>query len=78
MTQLSRVKAVLEGASRPLALHDLRRIILNRFGVSDAETAISARIRELRPRIAAEGKTILSDRAGPGKAHNVYWIASLR
>lgn len=77
MSQIRRVKAALEGASRPLALHDLRRIILNRFGVSDAETAISARIRELRPRLAAEGKTILSERAGEGKSHRVYWLASL-
>lgn len=73
MTQLQRVKAVLEGANRALALHEIGAIGFSQFRVRDAETAISARIRELRYSLMLEGKTIHAVQAKP-KAYFVYSI----
>lgn len=77
MTQQRRVKAVLEAASQPLTLHQIGEEIRQKFDSWDAETAISARIRDLRHDLESHGKTILSKRAGPGKHHHCYWIALL-
>lgn len=75
MGQKARVLAVLACAAAPLALHEIREQILDRFRVSDAETAISARIRELRHELARDGRTIVSVRAC-GKQHHLYQISS--
>lgn len=73
MTQSARVKAVLLGADCPLALHEIGEIGFAMFRVRDAETAISARIRELRYSLMAEGKTIVGARAAPKS----YWVYSI-
>lgn len=73
-TQYQHVKAILEKSRRALAIHEIGARIFSRFGVRHADTAISARIREIRRDLENEGRTILSRRAGPGKAHHVYAI----
>lgn len=78
MGQKARVRAVLEDAAKPLALHEIGECIARRFRQRDAETAISARIRELRYELALDGQTIHSERAGPGKCHHLYRIVSAR
>lgn len=78
MGQKARVKAVLEDARRPLALHEIGTAIYRRFRTRDAETAISARIRDLRHDLELEGATIHSERAGPGKCHHVYRIVNTK
>lgn len=74
MSQYARVKHVLERASRPLALHEIHEAIRLKYQAFDAETAISARIRDIRHDLEREGKTIFSCRAGHGKAHHIYQI----
>lgn len=76
-TQQARVRRILEGARRPLAIHEIGERIRRKFGTYDADTAISARIRDLRRALEREGMTIHSWRAGPGKAHHVYLITRL-
>lgn len=78
MGQKARVRAVLEASKRPLALHEISTMITRKFRVRDAETAISARIRELRYDLALEGLTIHSERAAPGKQHHVYRVVNTR
>ena len=79
-TQYTHVRAVLEGAKNALAIHEIGAEIWRRYRVRHADTAISARIREIRHDIERETekkrvkKTILSWRAGPKKAHHVYCI----
>lgn len=82
MTQYAHVRAVLESASKALAIHDIGAQIWKRFRVRHADTAISARIREIRKDLERETekkrvrKTIVSWRAGEGKAHHVYCIGT--
>lgn len=76
-SQYTHVKKVLEKSRRPLAIHEIGACIKARFRVQHADTAISARIREIRRDLATEGRTVLSRRAGPGKAHHVYAIGQL-
>lgn len=76
-TQYQHVKAILEKSRRALAIHEIGARIFSRFGVRHADTAISARIRDIRHDLAAEGRTVLSREAGRGKKHHVYWIAPL-
>lgn len=75
MTQQDRVKAVLEEAATPLTLQQIGQIIRQKFRICDAETAISARIRDIRHALLAEGRTVLSERVSPLKHHHKYWIA---
>lgn len=77
MTQYARVKAVLQKARKPLALHEIRERILRQFKHMDAETAISARIRDIRRDLELEGQTVMSRRAGIGKAHHLYFLSSI-
>lgn len=77
MTQQDRVKAVLESTRERLTLHQIKRRIRAEFGKSDAETAISARVRDIRNDLKLTGKTILSERVSPEKRHHAYWIADL-
>ncbi len=77
MTQYSRVKAILEEAEKPLTLHQIGKEVWKKFGLRDAETAISARVRDIRHDIHIDGKTILSERVSPKKQHHRYWIANL-
>lgn len=80
MRQYDHVKAVLESATRALAIHEIGAEVRKRFRVRHADTAISARIREIRQDLERETrqqrvkKTILSWRAAPGKSHHVYCI----
>lgn len=75
MSQYQRVKAVLERARKPLALHDIAARIWRDFSVRDSEAAISARIREIRHDLVANGRgTVIGVRAGPDKAHHIYAI----
>lgn len=76
-TQYAHVRYVLEHSRRALAIHEIGGRIWRRFEVRHADTAISARIRELRHDLETEGKTVVSRRAGPGKAHHVYSICVL-
>jgi hypothetical protein len=82
MTQYAHVKAVLESATKALAIHDIGAEIWRRFRVRHADTAISARIREIRKDLERETsrkrvkKTILSWRAGKHKAHHLYCIGT--
>lgn len=48
MNQSKRVEQVLRDTLRPLALHEIHSAIRARYGISDSEAAISARIREIR------------------------------
>lgn len=75
--QYDHVKKVLERSRRPLAVHEIGNRIANVFKVRHADTAISARIREIRRDLETEGRTILSKRAAPDKAHHVYSIGHL-
>lgn len=77
MTQYSRVKQVIESSDRPLTLHEIAKRIWSEFRKRDAETAISARIRDIRYDLELEGKTILSERVSPKKHHHKYWLSSL-
>lgn len=77
MSQYKRVKAVLECANKPLALHEIGKISYQMHRVRDAETAISARIRDLRHDLEREGKTIWSAPASRTKKHHLYQIVSL-
>lgn len=77
MSQYDRVKAVLQAATKPLALCEIRRRILMRFSVSDSEAAISARIRDIRHDLQKEGFTVASQRAAPGVSNPVYWLTRL-
>ena len=54
-TQYSRVMTILEAASKPLALFEIRTAILERFKQMDSEAGISARIRNIRQRLEVEG-----------------------
>lgn len=72
--QYDHVKSVLSKSRRALAIHEIGGLILAEFGVRHADTAISARIREIRRDLCLEGKTVVSHRAGPGKCHHVYAI----
>lgn len=74
MSQYQHVKRILEGSRKALAIHEIGARIFARFKVRHADTAISARIREIRRDLEVEGKTITSRRAGPGKCHHVYAI----
>lgn len=76
MSQYARVKSVLERASRPLALYEIHEAIRLMYQTFDAETAISARIRDIRHDLEREGKTIWSARVGHGKHHHHYRIVS--
>ena len=76
-TQYDHVKAVLEKSRRALAIHQINARILGRFGVQHSDTAISARIREIRKDLEAEGRTIFSHRASEKKHHHVYYIGSI-
>lgn len=82
MTQYAHVRAVLESATKALAIHDIGAQIWKRFRVRHADTAISARIREIRKDLERETekkrvkKTIVSWRAGPRKAHHLYCIGT--
>ena len=78
MGQKARVRSVLEEANRPLALHEIGNRIARKFRTRDAETAISARIRELRYEMEKDGLTIHSERAGPGKQHHLYRVVNAR
>lgn len=75
--QYDHVMRVLEGSRRPLAIHEIGARVRARFNVQHADTAISARIREIRRDLETKGRTVLSRRAGPGKAHHVYAIGQL-
>mgnify|MGYP006189386605 CR=1 FL=1 len=77
MSQYSRVKTVLELADRPLALHHIGSISFKMHRVRDAETAISARIRDIRRDLEQRGKTIVSSPA-KGKRHHLYRIVSIQ
>lgn len=77
MTQYFRVKSVIEGADKPLTLHEISKRIVATFRTRDAETAISARIRDIRHDLHTHGKTILSERVSPKKHHHKYWLAPL-
>ena len=80
MSKYDHVKAVLESANRALAIHEISAEIWKRFQVRHADTAVSARIREIRQDLERETerqpimKTIVSWRAAPGKNHHVYCI----
>ena len=76
-TQYDHVKAVLEKSGRALAIHQINARILSRFGIQHSDTAISARIREIRKDLEAEGRTIFSHRASETKHHHVYYIGSI-
>lgn len=78
MTQYQHVLSVLKRSRRALAIHEIGQKIVRRFEVRHADTAISARIRDIRHDLAAEGRTVLSREAGRGKKHHVYWIAPLQ
>lgn len=78
MSQKKRVRDVLEAAKKPLALHEIGSLIYRKFRVRDAETAISARIRDIRNELVVDGMTIHSERAGPGKHHHVYRVINAR
>lgn len=67
---------VLEKAHRPLTLHEIQRVIFNRFKEMHETTAISARIRgDVRPIVRAKGMDVFSKRV-TGKAAHVYWLAN--
>ena len=57
-TQEYRVLAVLRAAEKPIALHEIQARIWSVFRRRDSETAISARIRELRRSLELSGQTI--------------------
>lgn len=78
MTQYAHVKAVLEQAKRPLALFQISSEITKKFNVRHAETAISARIREIRQDIIREGRTIHSKRKSKRDAYHVYAIVKAK
>jgi hypothetical protein len=76
--QYAHVKEILEGAERALAIHEIGARIWNKFRVRHADTAISARIREIRADLELKGKrTIHSRRAGPNHHHHVYAIGRM-
>lgn len=74
-TQYAHVKAILHSSRRALAIHETGDRIWRRFQVRHADTAISARIRELRKDLERDGLTVLSHRADKNKHHHVYFIA---
>lgn len=76
-SQYAHVKEILEKSKQPLAIHEIGAEIWRKFRVRHADTAISARIREIRYDLATKGKTIVSHRAAPGKCHHVYAISKL-
>ena len=76
-TQYDHVKAVLEKSGRALAIHQINARILSRFGIQHSDTAISARIREIRKDLEVEGRTIFSHRASEKKHHHLYYIGSV-
>ena len=76
-TQYNHVMSVLESSDRALAVHEIGQEIWKRYQVRHADTAISARIREIRHDLEREGKTILSHRASETKHHHVYLIGKV-
>lgn len=76
-TQFLQVLEALEEAKNPMAIHEIGVAIWKKHRRRHADTAISARIREIRAGLSASKRTIRSERAGEGKAHHVYWIAPL-
>lgn len=78
MTQYQRVKAVLEKAAKPLAIHQISQISFRLHGVRDADTAVSARIREIRRDLEPDGKTVFGRPASRHKRHHVFQIVSIR
>ena len=76
-TQYDHVKAVLQSSRRALAIHEIGQKIWKRYEVRHADTAISARIREIRKDLESEGKTIFSHRASETKHHHLYYIGDL-
>lgn len=78
MTQYARVKAVLEGATKPLSIFQIQKKIRRAFDRIDSECAISARIREIRRDLHPDGKTIHSERVGSGKHYHIYWVTRFR
>lgn len=77
MTQYDHVLKVMERSTRALAIHQISAKIWTRFKVRHADTAISARIREIRKDLEKKGRTIISHRAAKDKAHHLYAIAPL-
>lgn len=81
-TQYAHVRAVLESATRALAIHEIGAEIWSRYRIRHADTAISARIREIRKDIEAETatalyrRTVISCRAGPKDAYHIYCIGA--
>lgn len=75
--QYNHVKAVLESSSDALAIHEIGQEIWRRYQVRHADTAISARIRDIRNDLEADGKTIFSHRASETAHHHVYYIGGL-
>lgn len=76
-TQYAHVLAILERSRRAVAIHEIGQRIFSRYRVRHADTAISARIREIRRDLETQGRTVISHRASPKKAHHVYAIGQL-
>lgn len=74
-TQYDRVLKILESSEVALTLNQIHRAIRHRFKKTDAETAISARIRDIRHDYEALHKgSIIGRRVAPGKYHHEYQL----
>lgn len=77
MTQYKRVLAVLEKASAPLALFEIKAAIMARFQRMDSEAGISARIRAIRHDLEGQQAGTVETARAPGKAWFRYRVARL-
>lgn len=77
MSCKTQIRKVLESAKHPMALHEIQKAILRRFGQMHETTAISARIRgDVRPEVRKSGFDVMSKRMSDKCAH-VYWLARM-
>ncbi|HEX8590670.1 hypothetical protein [Pseudomonas sp.] len=74
MTQLTRVKSILEAADTALALFEIKDRIFQVFQRIDSEAAISARIRDLRQEMERVGSGTITGARAAGKAWQRYRI----
>lgn len=74
MTQLIRVKQVLETAEQALALFEIKDRIFQVFRRVDSEAAISARIRDLRHQMELHGTGTITGVRAEGRAWQRYRI----
>lgn len=72
LSQYQRVKKVLEDADAPLALFQIREKILERFVQTDSDSAISARIRDIRHDLDQDKLGTIINHRVPGKAYVRY------